>query len=461
MDYNSPGQKTHKSAARLSVTILLVCVLLLGAGGISFVWLAIQPKYLVSGFIHIAPTASDLWDSDPKPYDHDAYAAFMRTQAAMLGSTSVLSKVADELAGQGLAFFSPARMPAPAEGKLPAPSDILAKAIADGAIKTAPFLNTEFLEITMVSGKEDEAKIIIDSLRRNYQAIWGVQEAEAANQNLRMLEDKCQELSRRILQGRTEINSITRPYGTTQLDRRMEMESRRQSLLSEELVRLEQRRMSLEASVKSSVDDEAVTGDPVDLLSRRRDSIDSDPLVQALAGHIADIQVNLAAAREKEPNDVATIQRQQKVLDNLDQQFAQLRQARQQEFDQELSDAAGKQRQQRLANAEMELRQVKVYEERLREALMQEEAPQVGRLVGPDVQDIQLQLKLNEEFYEKACRSLHEIEMGRNQRPRVQLVSEPEVMGLVDSRWQWTLIVLGAAGLPSVILLIVRRAIRP
>jgi hypothetical protein len=82
------------------------------------------------------------------------------------------------------------------------------------------------------------------------------------------------------------------------------------------------------------------------------------------------------------------------------------------------------------------------------------------KVANPD-QSLQLKLKLNEELYEKISRRLQEIEIGRNGPPRVQIIGSAEVRGLVDNRGQWTLIILGAIVVLSIILLIVRRVIRP
>ena len=169
MDHSSLGQKAPKSSARFVVTIVLVCALLLGTGGIAFVWLTIQPKHVVSGAVRIAPAVSGPLDAEPKPFDRDAYAAFMRTQAAMLtANTSLLELVGDDLAGRKLTFFSSAQTPVPTEPGLRGPAGILRQAVAHGVIKAAAVPDTELLEMTMVSENQEEAKTIVDSFLRNY-----------------------------------------------------------------------------------------------------------------------------------------------------------------------------------------------------------------------------------------------------------------------------------------------------
>ncbi len=77
-----------------------------------------------------------------------------------------------------------------------------------------------------------------------------------------------------------------------------------------------------------------------------------------------------------------------------------------------------------------------------------------------DVWDLQLQLKLAEELYEETCRRLQELTSQQWTRPRVSLAHAAELKTIVDGRWTWTLIVLGATVLLSSILWIARAVLR-
>jgi len=80
----------------------------------------------------------------------------------------------------------------------------------------------------------------------------------------------------------------------------------------------------------------------------------------------------------------------------------------------------------------------------------------------PDLWSADLvQLKLEEELYEKLCRRIQQMEVERDYPPRTEAAYWADVTAVVDHRWQWTAIVVGATVLLSVILLIVRRVIRP
>jgi len=457
MDHSSSGREAPKSAARLVITILLVGVLVLGAGGIAFVWLTIHAKHLVSGAARLRATVPALLDPGPKPMD--GYATYVQTQAIMLtADTRLLQMVADDLAGRGLAFFAPARPPAAAEPGVQGPEGILRRAIAAGIIKATPVPNTELLQVTMVSekGKEKEAKTIVDSLVRNYVAMWGVDKTQAASRDLVWLAAQRDEVLNKIQETRKQIRVLADQYGTVYLDRQTDLEMQQQKLWSEEFVRVQQRRMSLEAAAESSGAEGTVV-DSGDLLSFRRNYVDSDPFVQALSRRIADIRVDLAAPSEKDLNDAA-LQRRQKALDTLEQQLDKLRQ----QFEAELSEALKKQSQQRLAQARRELQQTRAYEERLRQALNEQEpkAARVGR-TSLDVQDQQFQLQLDQDLHDKICRRIQQMELEGKYPPAVEAAYWADVVGTVDHRWQQSLVVLGATILLSIILLIVRRVIRP
>jgi len=219
--------------------------------------------------------------------------------------------------------------------------------------------------------------------------------------------------------------------------------------------------MSLEAATESASAEGAAL-DSEDLLSRRQNYVDSDPVVQALGRRVADLQADLAVAREREPNDAATLQRRQKVLDTLDQQIGKLRQARRRQFEEELAAALQRQGQQHLAKAKLELQQTRAYEEHLRQALKEQE-PKVARAgsTNLDVQDGQFRLQLDQELYDKICRRIQQMEMESRYPSRVEIAYMADVAGTVDHHWQWTLIMLGATLLLSIVLLIARRVVRP
>jgi len=291
-----PGGRFYRRPSLVAAVLIILAALVTVP---TAVVLNVKPKYVVSGLIRIAPTRPDLLNSETKPFDREAYSLFMRTQAAMLTSGPVLSNVVDDLARRGLGFLSPAKTSAAKEGASQGPDGILRRAIAKGIIRVALIPDTEFLEVTMVSEKEEEAKTIVDSFLRNYVARCGTYEVERMDRDLRNLESQREAVLKKIAAIQSRISTAANEGGATGSD-----------------------------SIK---------------------------------------------------------------------------------------------------------------------------------VANPD----QLVLKLNEELYQKVFRRIQELQIGRQQPPRVNIGAPAEVRGMVDSRGQWTLIMLGAMVAAGIILLIVRLAIRP
>jgi hypothetical protein len=119
-------------------------------------------------------------------------------------------------------------------------------------------------------------------------------------------------------------------------------------------------------------------------------------------------------------------------------------------------------KQRRLAQVRRELQRLGAYEDHVKQTLSEQEIRQTRvATTNLDVQERQFRLQLDQELLDKIRRRLREMEMERDRRPRVEIASLAEVMGLVDHRWRWTLVVLGATLVLSILLLIVRLVVKP
>jgi hypothetical protein len=70
-----------------------------------------------------------------------------------------------------------------------------------------------------------------------------------------------------------------------------------------------------------------------------------------------------------------------------------------------------------------------------------------------------IELRINEELYEKIVRRLQEMEMQQQRPPRVEIAALAEAKGVLDNRMQWPLIILGAVIVVSGILLLLALAL--
>ncbi len=73
----------------------------------------------------------------------------------------------------------------------------------------------------------------------------------------------------------------------------------------------------------------------------------------------------------------------------------------------------------------------------------------------------EIELRLDEELYEKIARRLQEMAMQQQRPSRVQVAALAELKGSADNRMQWPLIILGAVIVLSGILLLLLLALRP
>jgi len=461
MQHSPSEHKRPTSVKRLVVTLLLVCVLLVGVGTVAFVWLAIQPKHLVSGAVRIRPTVPDILDSEPKPYDREAYALFMRTEAFRLSSsTDILSKIVEDLADRKLAFLSPAKAVLGEEGEPLGPAGLLRHAIIDGVIKIRAIENSELLEVTMLSENEEEAGTIVNSFLRNYEAQFGVNQMVVEARMIQELERHEAELQVKVLAGRDRIRTMAEEWGTVDLDPLSDMELRRQELWRDELMQIEIRRMRMEAGMTGTAEEGALAPESKMMLSARTEHVNSDPLVQALSQRVVDVQVDLEVARMREPNDPSAIRGREGILKALGGQIEARRQKLLQEFDAALPDQLEEVRRQRLVEDKAALQRLEAYEDQVKQALLAQEA-KVVRVGATDLstRDEEFRLRLDQEALDKVTRRLRELEMQRDSAPRVQIAVPAEVRELVDHRLRWTVISLGATLVLSVILLAVRRLI--
>lgn len=202
-----PGREFHPRPSLIVAGVTALAALLVAP---TAVILTAQPMYLVAGTIHIAPTEPSLWDSESGPFDRNAYAVFLQTQAVLLAEDgALLSHVVEDLEPRGLAFLSPA----PGEHRDTA--EILKRAIADGVIRIARVPDTELLEVTMVNEDRDEAKAIVNSFLHNYVAQYGVNRTSLQVQSLIQLERQQTELRERIQRGRVQLRALMQRSGAT------------------------------------------------------------------------------------------------------------------------------------------------------------------------------------------------------------------------------------------------------
>lgn len=470
---DSPStQNPHRPASRLLVSILLVCVLMAGAGGIAFVWLILQPTYIVSGMVKIAPVVYNTVTGEARPEEEiGKYEQFVNTQAMLLmNDEKRLQKIVDDLAGRNLAFFS--GKPGTRLEKLLAkilpqeprkmPDEILRKAIADEKLTTGYVQNSELMEVTMKSPNGDEARTIVNSFLRNYVGQYGIDATTSESQNITVLEGRRDEYQRRILETREKIRDLASAYGATSSNPLREAELQSRAALQTQLTQLESERIRLDADIGVFEKTEKLEMTPEQVAAARNEHINSDPLTKEFVTRVAQTEVDLIVARQAASADDPADAQREAVSKALQQKLEERRRTLAEEFDANLENKLKEAAQQRVIQARAERTLIEARIEKIRGVLSKQETRTVT--LGDtnlDVQDLQRKLEMDEDVLSQVNRRLQRFEMERDRRPRVMIASLAEVKDVVDPRWRWTLIVFGTTVVLSVILTAVRRATKP
>ena len=280
-----------KSIVHRWITVLVTCVLVVGAG-LPVIWLLVKPYCVVGGAIHVAPFIPNMLTGEPSGQIAD-YGQYMNTQAIRMTSGPILQDVADDVARRSLAFFTPERpvgvmtrlkqklglQPIP-EG----PVDTLKAAIVAGTISAEPIPHSEYIGVTMKYPDEREAGVVINSFLQQFENSHGAQAAKDTSTALAQLEDQKRELEHKMRRQQDALLQIAREHGTTAADSRQEMAQQRQKTLAAELTRLEIERLHLEA--KTAV------------LERGGDSNMTEDVLAAAKAELEQIQANEDRLRE-------------------------------------------------------------------------------------------------------------------------------------------------------------------
>jgi succinoglycan biosynthesis transport protein ExoP len=442
-----PGLQTPQSNIMQAILrrwyIALFATILLCAVGLPAVWLLVEPKYVVVGAINVSPIVRDVLTGKADYGDVGSYREFVNTQVARLLSGPALQKIADDLAGRNLSFFSSA--PRTRLDKLmaklgiprgsPDPVTILKNAIADNVITAGPVPLTTLVAVTMKSGNPDEARQIVDSFLVNYQAMYGSESLQAENDTLASLEKNKTDLIKKIRDLHEQQKSLTAAYGTPELTARQEMELNVQTKLLGERTDLEVRKIGLETSIALLEQTKKVTMTPGEVMSATREYINSDPTVKELSAQIVDMEKNLTIARRSIASSNPELKKREALVDDFKKTLDDRKKELEKEFneilDRRLEEAAA----QRLRDAKAEYQQTLIHLQKIDERLSaQELKTQKIQRDNVDIEDIQFNLNLNNELYEDVSRRLKTLQMEQQQRPRISLLHSAEIDKIEDKR---------------------------
>ncbi|MCU0914618.1 MAG: polysaccharide biosynthesis tyrosine autokinase [Planctomycetes bacterium] len=423
----------------LAVTVV-ICAVALPA-----IWLLVEPQYLVQGAVKVRPVVPAVLTGGADPGDIGTYSDFVNTQAMLLmNNSNTLHAIADDLAGRNLPFLSgtpQTRIQKLVAPLLPpkrnlSPESLLREAISKRQITASALARTELIAVSMRSYNIDEARTIVDTFLRSYEAKSRVDADQVENQNLMSLERQRDELLKRIMDQRQRIRALAENYGTTVLAPRQEMELGIQTRLLTDLTQLESERIAAEATISLLEKTEKVELSPEQLVSLRREYVNSDPMVTELSKSIVAMERDLITLNSLMPGHPNLAQRQT-ALEMFKKRLDDKRQELEQEYDSGLERRLKEAAQQRLTAARLQLAQIQTRYDRVREVVDRQDTQtkEVGR-TNLEIQDHQFQVQVDQELYDTMCRRIKILEMEQQRPPRVELAYLAERTETYDRRVQ-------------------------
>lgn len=431
-------------------------------------WYLPKRVYEVTGAIRVAPVDKlVLGDSDDKRVTE--YQSFLYTQAEMITSTRVVQRVADDFADKNLEFFEDygeglfagSGRKGGDEAIVDDPAEVLKQAIRDGVIKASVTGRTELIKVTMRSTKPEEAQQIVDSFISSYMAVEVATAAIRGDQKLAVLENESKVLEKKVKVIREKIRQLSQEYGTATPGERQDVMLKRITALQSELTEIEASRIKLEGKVQllEKGRDESAVRVAQEVQDEREDYIKSDALIGALARRIADIEVDFVVAEVEESAENPAVKQKAKILEALKTRLQKRKDEVGKAFDEKATKREAEALAQNLADAKVELEQIKMHEKLLREVLAGEDRKAIDfGLRELDIQELQVKLELDKEIYDSVCRRINELKMERKLPGRISVAYYAEVMSF---RTYWgkslkaTIAVLLSALICSLVLAIV------
>ena len=464
--------------------VFLLSFVLISAVGLSVVWYLGRaaypasgtekwylPKrvYEVTGAIRVAPVSAIVLRGADDRMGVTEYQSFVNTQAEMITSRRVVERVADDLADKNLTFFedygaglwAQSRRKGDEGAVTSGPAEVLKQAIRKGVIKAPAVEKTELIKVTMRSTNPEEARQIVDSFISSYMSVEVAAAAMRDDQQLSVLENESKVLEKKLQSRREAIRQLSQEYGTTTLGGRQEVMLQRVTALLGELTQVETHRIRLEGKVASLEKgrDESLVRGAGELHSEREHYVNSDASVQALARRIADIEIDFVVAEVEGSAEDTAVKQKEKVLDALKSRLQKRKQEVGKAFDEMVTKRDAENLAQNLLKAKVELEEIRAYEKRLQEVMAREDSQAIdfGRK-GLDIQELQAQLELDKEIYDKVRRRIKELEMERKRPARISVAYNADISSVksfVGIRFKAAIAVLLSALVCSVLLTII------
>jgi len=444
-----PEASVMKSVQRRWRLILLVFVVICAAG-LPVVWLLVKPRAVVRGAIRVAPGQKNVLTGQPERELGD-YTTYVNTQARNMINGPVVEDVADDLAGKGLSLSTEAspdlveRLKRKLGVSRPTKDarEFLKRAFADGTLEIAPMPKTELIDVTMKSRNEALAAQIVNSFLRNYEARHGSTDTETENRDLNKLQSQLTALDEKIKGQWVGIQKQAQLYGTTALDSLQQAELQRQTAYYVQKTSLEFQQIGLDATIAVLGQTTDSNTPPEQLMSARKAFVTSDPTVQEMTKTVIAMQRDLIVAKQSLTEGNPELARKQQLLNTFTKNLEDKQKELEKTFDEQMANTVRVSNQQRLHAAEVQRAQIDTAIEKLNGVLKQQDT--TTRKIGNanvSVQDLQFNMRADQELRDQIYSRIKNLEMDRQQRPRIEIYYLAGVAGIEDNRLKLTAMIV-------------------
>ena len=363
----------------------------------------------------------------------------------LTSSPFILQHVADELSGRNLDFFRGGAQPRIVRflgqflplSRNPDPGALLKDTIARQRIAAAAIPHTEIVALTMRSPQVEEAKIIVDCFLRNYIDQTKREAQGTGLEDLHTLEKMRDGLKVKILDQRKVINQAALSLKTTTPGLLEKMNLDVQTRLMTELINLESQKVATEADVNLMAETKKVDVAPEEKIRRRREYVNSDPMVSEWSKSIVVMERELEMQKVLVKDNYPKLTQQQMALEHLKAKLKTKTEELEKEFDDGLQALEEEAAKQRLASAQRELDVINARYEAVSKRIHLEDANQVSMVrASMDVDDRKFQLQVDQDDYEHLSRRVNALDLEQERPTRVKEFYWADVIETNDRRPQ-------------------------
>jgi hypothetical protein len=398
------------------------------------------------------------------------YERFLETQSRIILSTSVYQQVVEDLASKdlkvldsGLGRTGRNRYDGNGDSlsSRVSPMEVMRRFANDGTIEAKPIAGTEMIEVSMTSPIPDEAIMIVDQLAQNYRNTYDVGANLEGQRNLEAVIQENNQIVKRITETKARIRAMAQQSGVAipETGSAQEMlNAERLSTILKKSIELESKRITLETELavsKQTMDPNAMAVG--NRLGERESFVNADAHVIELTRQVVALEQELLVTQKKQAPTDPRIKETAILLAAFEQQLSQRVEARGQEYELLKAEQAASMKRNKLEALQTELSQVKQEEQKYKELFSTEELKSIRQgntLLA--IRDFQKDIDQDMEISDQLSRRIKQMEMQRNQKPRVTIEEPANIRSYDDPRLKYMCITL----LSNVGILIVLSMIR-